>query len=358
MTKGRLVTFRLLLSRVTFNLGLAAWALIPFPLKAGSSIAIQEIGSFYVGGRSVQVENHSPRARVHDVGLPESNVDPNGDYVYGPVYVQFVKLSKPSVPYPLMLWHGGSLSGVSFESTPDGREGWQMNFLRAGYSIFVPDAPQSGRSPWARFPEIGREEPSFRDARFLWEVFRIGPPGSYAHDTEARAAYPDTRFPLRAFDQLARQAMPRFRGSEELERSAYSALVARVCPCILLTHSASGPLGEEILQARPDLIKGLVSVEPSAGAPLKPEEAARVARVPQLFVWGDHLDEPESRKEWGPDVQAARDNAAALRVAGASVAWIDLPQLGVHGNSHLLMMDDNSADIAHLIDHWIRRNVH
>jgi hypothetical protein len=82
-----------------------------------------------------------------------------------------------------------------------------------------------------------------------------------------------------------------------------------------------------------------------------------IARVPQLMVWGDHLNDPSDRFEWESEMQAARDRMTILLGAGASVEWIELPRLGIHGNSHLLMMDNNSADIARLIDRWIRRTV-
>lgn len=323
---------------------------------AADSIAIREIGSFYAGGEAVHLEGAPPRPRVRRQGMPAESVEVDGDFVHGQVYVQFVRLARPKHP-PLLMWPGGSLTGVTFESTPDGREGWQMNFLRAGYSVYITDASQGGRAPWTRFPEIAPEEPLFRDAAFLWEVFRIGPPGSYHATAERRSAYADTRFPVSAFEQLARQAVPRFRLDPALLAKAHAEVVERVCPCILLTHSASGPLGHEAAKRRPDLIRALISVEPSGGIALDPVETARLARVPQLILWADHLDEPVSRETWQPLYQSTREYATRLRAAGAKVEWIDLPEQGIRGNSHLPMMDDNSAEIARLIDRWIRRNV-
>lgn len=334
----------------------AAALLASTPSPGAEPLAIREIGSFHVGGKEVRLDGKG-RERVRREGLAKETVQPKGDFLYGQVYVHFVLLERPTAPYPLVLWPGGSLTGVTYESTPDGREGWQMNFLRAGHSVYTTDAWQTGRANWARFPEISPEEPVFRDAAFLWEIFRIGPPGSFATAPAARQAWPDTRFPTGAFEQFARQAAPRFRLDSELTTAAYDQLLQRVCPCVLLTHSASGPTGYEALQKRPDLIRGLVSIEPSGGIDLTKETASRVARVPQLIVWGDHVTDPGARETWEPLYRGSRRYAGELERAGASVEWLDLPAQGVKGNSHLIMMDANSAEIARLIDQWIRKSV-
>ena len=38
---------------------------------------------------------------------------------------------------------------------------------------------------------------------------------------------------------------------------------------------------------------------------------------------------------------------------GASVEYRYLPDLGVHGNGHMMMVEDNSDELAELIDRWI-----
>ena len=74
-----------------------------------------------------------------------------------------------------MLWHGGGLTGVTWETKPDGKPGWQMFFLNAGHDVYVSDAVERGRASWARYPEIFKTEPLFRTKKEAWEVFRIGP---------------------------------------------------------------------------------------------------------------------------------------------------------------------------------------
>jgi hypothetical protein len=53
---------------------------------------------------------------------------------------------------PLLMWHGGGLTGVTYESTPDGREGWLNYFIRKGWDTYVSDAVERGRSGFASLP--------------------------------------------------------------------------------------------------------------------------------------------------------------------------------------------------------------
>ena len=107
-------------------------------------VQVREIGSFYVGGRSVSLRGLAERPRVRRSDTPAEKVDPNGDFQTGQIYVQFVKLTKP-YRLPLLLLPGGSVTGVTYETTPDGRAGWQLLFLRHGYSIYIADTAQAGR---------------------------------------------------------------------------------------------------------------------------------------------------------------------------------------------------------------------
>ena len=65
------------------------------------------------------------------------------------------------------MWHGGGESGANWETTPDGRDGWQMRFLRAGLDVYVSDSVERGSSSWARRPNVYTSEPFFLTARGL-----------------------------------------------------------------------------------------------------------------------------------------------------------------------------------------------
>jgi pimeloyl-ACP methyl ester carboxylesterase len=339
----RCVAVALLL--IAAHTGTTAWA--------DDVVQVREIGSFYVGGRSVSLRGLAERPRVRRSGAPAENIDPNGDFQTGQIYVQFVRLAKP-YRLPLLLLPGGSVTGVTYETTPDGRAGWQLLFLQRGYSVYIADTAQAGRAPWARFPEINADEPVFRSAQFLWEVFRIGPEGSFAASGGPKS-YGDTRFPVSAFRELLRQAAPRFRAPRDEERKGYEELLAKVCPCIVLAHSAAGLLALDAMLGRPELVAGVVLLEPFS-AP-EASEAVRAKAVPHLFIWGDHLDLNHPEGSWAKQYFGARRYHDALRASGGRSTWVYLPDRGVRGNSHMLMMDNNSAEIAELIHDWIRHTL-
>src|SRR4051794_37986807 len=89
-------------------------------------------------------------------------LSPNGEFWVEQMYAQYIRLANPRARYPLLMWHGGGLTGATWETTPDGRTGWQMFFLRAGHDVYVSDAMERGRSGWTRFPEIFAGEPIWR----------------------------------------------------------------------------------------------------------------------------------------------------------------------------------------------------
>jgi pimeloyl-ACP methyl ester carboxylesterase len=309
-------------------------------------VALSGMGHLVVGGERITVQGEPQRPRVRARSLPRQPIDPNGQFTAGATYVQFAKLARPTQTYPIVMMPGGGLSGAVYETTPDGRPGWEWFFLRAGYSVFIADLQQTGRSPWARFPEIDPEEPSFRDRTFLWEVFRIGPPGSYSAAVGPRA-YTGTRFPVQAFDNFAKLAAPRFRMDAKAEATTFDAIIERVCPCILLAHSASAEPSLEAAHRHPDLVKATVLVEPAA-VPVPPTHPTG----PELIVWGDYLGPDQTTPDWLEEYEASRKYlSAASQVQGTSL--MELPKLGISGNSHLEMSDTNSDQVATLIANWL-----
>src|SRR5262249_42487845 len=147
-------------------------------------------GSFHIGGRMHRIEGRPLRDMLITKGGPVGRIDPNGEIMVDQMYVQFVRLADPLAPAPLLMCHGGGMTGATWETTPDGRPGWQMFFLRAGFDTYVVDAVERGRAGWAPYPEVYPEEPYFRTARETWEeIFRFGPAGSWHPDPGLRRAH-------------------------------------------------------------------------------------------------------------------------------------------------------------------------
>jgi hypothetical protein len=111
-----------------------------------SPVVIRDMGSLHVGGEMLSLQGMPFRERVSTHQGSVHPVDQNGEIIADQMYVQYVKLERPTSEWPLLLWHGGGMSGVDWETTPDGRPGWQMFFLRARFDVYVSDAVERGRA--------------------------------------------------------------------------------------------------------------------------------------------------------------------------------------------------------------------
>jgi pimeloyl-ACP methyl ester carboxylesterase len=325
----------------------------PPPPDTGSQppLRIRDIASFHVGGRIVELSGLPARDIVISAGAPPLRLDPNGHFHVEQMYAQVVRLQEPRARHPLVLAHGGGLTGVTYETTPDGRPGWQMAFLRAGHDVVVTDAMERGRSGWARFPEILEGEPLFRTMGEGWDLFRVGPRDGWHIDPARRRAFPDTRFPVAAWNRFAMQAVPRWPTTDRQVQAAYDALVQRIGPCVLLVHSQGGNFGFNAALNAPDLVRAVIVVEPS-GAPPASADAARVRGIPHLVVWGDHFADSPFWQEIRRGIERWQGQ---IRDAGGIADTIDLPAEGIRGNSHMVMMDTNGDEVARRIDAWMER---
>ncbi len=317
-----------------------------------SEIEVRDIGSFHVGGRLVRLEGMPARERVSTPGGPVYHDDQNGEIFVGQMYVQFVRLASPRATAPLLMWHGGGMTGACWESTPDGRPGWQTFFLRAGFDTYVCDAVERGRASWAPYPQMYPDAPFFRTARDAWEdTFRFGPSGSWHVNPELRRAYEGSRFPQAAFEAFLAQGVPRWSCNDALTQSAYDALIQRLDPgVILLAHSQGCNFALSAAQKAPERVRAVVVLEPSGAPDPAQVDAKNVASVPHLIVWGDNWQDNEFWRRSRPASEKWRD---ALAAAGCDVTQIDLPQRGISGNSHALMADTNSDQIAAIVLDWL-----
>lgn len=313
------------------------------------AVQLRQVQSFFVGGGVHTLSGLPVQERRIAMGASARRVDPNGDHMAGQMYVQRFALSAPRAALPVLMWHGGGMTGSHWESTPDGRPGWLWRFLQQGYDVYVSDAVERGRSSWAMFPEIYREPPLFRSRDEGWHMFRLGPQGGYATLESDRLAFPETRFPIEAFDEFAKQWVPRWADHEELTLAAYSALIERVGPCIVLAHSQGGGFAVAAAQRHPQLVKAVVVVEPAG----MPEFNGQLV-CPHLALWGDYV---EQHTVWKGYRALADRYWAAAREAGLAFESLDLPQAGMAGNSHFPMCDRNSDQIAERIFHWLDRVV-
>ena len=202
----------------------------------GEPIALRDMGSFHIGGKHVKVEGQPIREVLFSAGGVPAKMDPNGVYQVEQMYVQYFLQQKARGKLPLLMWHGGGLTGVTYETKPDGGPGWLNYFLRAGWDTYISDAVERGRSGWT---DKFKGEPIFLPLGDPWERFRVGPVGSWNDDKAKRAIYPGVQFPTDAYEQFMKQGVPRWTTTDDQIVAAYIELVDKVCPCVVLVHTPS-----------------------------------------------------------------------------------------------------------------------
>jgi pimeloyl-ACP methyl ester carboxylesterase len=255
--------------------------------------------------------------------------------------VQYFVPETATLPYPLVLLHGGGLSGTIWETTPDGRPGWLRQFLAAGIACFVVDGVERGRAGWPaiQWQELG--PPVTRSEREFWSLCRIGAEADYT----ARRAFAGQRFPVERFEELVRHSMPRWPQLREAAVAAFVAALERIGPAAILCHSQGGDIAFAAAAARPDLVKAMLCIEAS-GLPAEGAMAAHRGR-PHLFVLGDFLD---ALPIWRALTAGTRAAAAAL---GGDL-WL-LQERGLPGHSHMPMMDRGGEEVARRLVDWMKR---
>ena len=327
---------------------MAVLAMATTSLSTLADYMVREVDSFHVGGRTAALSGMPTRDVVFSPGAPPIKVDPNGEFAVEQMYVHYVKLAQPKAKVPILLWHGGGLTGVTWETKPDGKPGWQQFFLNVGYDVYVSDAVERGRASWARFLEISNLSRCFAPRRNLASV------SQWAKLRNRRSACRVRwqRFPIEAFDQFAMQGVPRWVTNDAATQKAYDALVEKVCPCIVVVHSQGGSFGFNAALTAPDKIKALVAIEPSGAPDSANVDVGKLKGVPHLIVWGDFRDKVAVWQRLPIAPTRYRD---ALVAAGGKADVFDLPVMGIKGNTHMLMMDRNSDDIAKLIHDWIAK---
>ncbi len=251
-------------------------------------LVLKAQGSFFVGGEKVE----QTQGELGDLG-------PGGHITVNQMYVRYMVPQGGDDNVPVVMVHGATLTGKSWETTPDGRMGWDEYFVRKGHPVYVPDQVGRGRSGfnqavfnnvragsapanslprWLRFSDEG-----------VWPNFRFG--------AKPGAPFPDSQFPVTAVDELSKQGVPdvSFGGvpTPNPTFKALSDLASQVNGAVLMGHSQSGSFPLEAALINPAVAKGLVLVEPGSCPPkYTTEQIAALAKVPILVVFGDHRDTP------------------------------------------------------------------
>jgi pimeloyl-ACP methyl ester carboxylesterase len=289
--------------------------------------------SFYVGGTTRVVE---------------SSVFGVDTQVVGAMYVQRTAPRECTFAHPVIFIHGGMHSGMTWETTPDGREGWQTLFVRGGFDTLVIDQAWRGRSA----PDLTALNSSVSVREEVPAAFTCG------MNIAAQFARGGTRFPMDALRHYAAQLWPDFgvpaafaRGmpgfSDPRSLPPLLDLIDQLECVVLVTHSQGGHLGWQAALARPNKVAAILAIEPALTSPGLDD--ARFPSIPVCVMWGDNL--PSTARTLSlEDVAQARAIASARPMVTLDL----LPEHGIFGNGHMLMMEDNSAELAARAMQWFR----
>ncbi len=308
-----------------------------------SGYHLADFGAYTVGGRNVEVSGKATR-QINFTPTAAFTYDPNGTFAIEHLYVQYFTPAQRNTEPPVILLHGGGLSGSTWETTPDGRPGWLHGLLRRGYEVHVVDGVERGRAGWCALEGVWPDAPIQRSLEEAWTLFRFGDAAAFT----ARQSFPGQRFPLDALDAFARTFVPRWTSTGPAASAAFTALLERFETAIIICHSQGGQFAFEAASRCPDRVAALCAIEPSGFT----DEPAALAGIPVLFVNGDYLD---CDVRWQQMAARWTEWAAALAsTAGPARAMIlSLPDEGITGNSHMLMMDDNNDDVLARVQTWL-----
>src|SRR3984893_16033577 len=215
---------------IAFSIGVGSTA-----AQGQDPIVLRQMGSFHVGGRLIEITGQPIKEVVFTPGGVPARMDPNGKYQVEQMYVQYFLPQHRKGKMPLLLWHGGGLTGVTFETKPDGGEGWLNFFIRQDWDTYISDAVERGRAGWTN---TFKGDPVFLPFGDPWERFRIGRPGSWNNEKDKRTTYPSAQFPTAAYEQFMKQAVPRWLTTDDQIVAAYVELVDKVCPCVVTASLA------------------------------------------------------------------------------------------------------------------------
>ncbi|WP_407527937.1 alpha/beta hydrolase [Methylobacterium oryzisoli] len=347
----------------------------------------QREGYFFVGGRYETVRGK--------------------EIAVGHMFVQYHAPVQVTQRHPVVMVHGTAQTGINFLGTPDGRPGWVDRFVERGFAVYVVDQVGRGRSgdnpevygPYARLA-TGDLESIFTGQ----EKFELFPQAKLHTQWPGGPGVKGNA----AFDQFYFSQVPYIASalkSEDLVGPALTALLEKIGPSVLLTHSQAGVFGWAVSDQRPDLVKAHVAVEPNgptffdirfkggeewyekvgdararpygitrvplhfepavnsptdltiaqAEKPVRPgqircwlqAEPARklpnLAKVPAVIVTGE------------ASFRATMDDCtgAFLEQAGAKPDRLALAEHGIRGNGHMMMLESNNLEVADAIIGWI-----
>ncbi|MTI70345.1 MAG: hypothetical protein FH751_08870 [Firmicutes bacterium] len=368
------------------------------------TIALILIASLVLAGcqtqTKVSVDNKTTVSK-DGVSLQNMGTFYVGDSIGNQSMIQYIVPETDDKKSPIIMVPGLGLSSYIYTSTPDGRHGWMLDFAKTGHSTYVVDTSDLVLSGFDidSFNKVksGNLDPEMQPSLSTWDTKSIWKKWGFGNRKDS--PYEDVQYPVENIDELYASFSPQIKavsnltgeknsakdGQEErsktirtnneqnkrtsnAQRSSGSnstrqanqqevdniiELLEKNGPSILIVHSMGGVTGFEVARQRPDLVKGLIVIEP-VGSPTNEEDIKNnFATIPYLAVYGDYI---ESRNQTGR-LESCKTTAKLIKKHGGKADVLVLTDDGINGNTHLMMQDKNSSEIANRISAWIDNNI-
>ena len=323
-------------------------------------LIIQQQGSFAAGGSVAKAEGKFDAKKP----LDSAGQTYHGDHAY-----VFWQIPQNPHKYPLIMLHGAGQFSRTWESTPDGREGFQNIFLRRGFSTYLVDQPRRGNAGRSMVEATVTPKP---DEQLWFNQFRLGvwpdffKDVQFSHDKEA-------------LNQFFRQMTPNT-GPFDLKviSDAMSAVVDKTGPAILFTHSQGGGPGWYTAMKN-HKVKAIVAFEPGSsfvfpenelpapmpsafdtlqGEPVPRDQFMALTKIPILIFYGDNIPQKPTampaQDSWRVRLAMAREWRDVVNKHGGDVTVIHLPEIGIKGNTHFPFSDLNNVQIADQVSKFLQ----
>ena len=333
-----------------------------FAQSSSKAMVIQDQGSFAIGGSKIQEKGTFALADA----LNAQGQTFHGDHAY-----VFYQIPKKTRKLPMVFLHGAGQSKKTWETTPDGRDGFQNIFLRNKFSVYLLDQPRRGEAGRSTVPMAIKP---VADEQFWFTQFRIGNYPAY---------FPNVQFSqdALALEQFFRQMTPNTGDFDaKLIAGAVSDLFNTIGSGILVTHSQGGGPGW-LAAMNNDAVRAVVAYEPFSGfvfpegelpeainstglfGAVRGAEISRTAfmqltKIPIVIYYGDNIAESPTTvwnmDHWRSGLEMATKWADTVNKYGGDVTIVHLPKIGIHGNTHFPFADLNNVEVADELYRWLK----
>ena len=344
---------------------------------SSSPLIIEQQGSFAVGGvvkTSEGTYNSRPKITENQtnndfIDVYKENIRNGGQTLHGDHATVAYQIPSHAKNLPLVFLHGAGQSMRTWQTTPDGRDGWNNIFLRKKYAVYLVDQPRRG---WSGRSSVDSEISAVPDDQFWYAQFRLGEYPKFFNGV----AFPQDESSL---NQFFRQMTPNTGAFDvDVISDSLKTLFDRIGNGVLITHSQGGIVGWSTGIKAPEKVKAIVAIEPgnfpfpegevppmieSAFGNITPIQVSQtdfdnLINIPIIIYFGDNIADTQSeiqgKDQWRIRLALANQWAAVVNKHGGDVRVVHLPEIGIKGNTHFMMQDLNNVEVAEHLAGWLK----